>query len=84
MAVEGVLSRFGPEVPPDTPGSVSPVWTVMSEPTQMLPLVTAPVVAAPAVCAHEPELRRPWALWVFTALLVALTIGVILGRTIAD
>ncbi|GGK77665.1 hypothetical protein [Mangrovihabitans endophyticus] len=118
-----LLSRTGPEVPPDvaalpaeptlpaetdpaeTPdtGSATAPETGPAEtpdagpdpaetpepgfrdvPTQQLPLVTAPPsVAARAVIVYEPQppLRR--GLWLFTALLVALTVGVVLGQTSA-
>jgi len=68
------------------------------EPTQTLPIVAAqrpglppaaapagspPSVAARAVIVYEPEPRRRWGLWVFTAVLVALTVGVVLGQAVA-
>lgn len=65
------------------------------EPTQSLPIISAkppapppqapptPAVAARAVIVYEPEPRRPWRLWVFTAVIVALTVGVVLGQTVA-
>jgi hypothetical protein len=36
--------------------------------------------AGRAVLVYEPEVRRPWRLWVFTAVLVSLTVGVVLGQ----
>ncbi|MBU2667837.1 hypothetical protein KOI35_30430 [Actinoplanes bogorensis] len=73
-------SRSGPEVPPDE--AVSP--PVIDEPTQKLHIitVTAPPakVEARAVLVYEQVQRRPWRLWAFTAVLVALTIGVVLGQ----
>jgi hypothetical protein len=62
----------------------------VSEPTQALPLVSVPrlrmpppQVVARAVIVYQEQPRRPWRLWVFTAVLVALTMGVILGQTVA-
>jgi hypothetical protein len=62
----------------------------VSEPTQALPVVSAPrlrmpppQVVARAVIVYQERPRRPWRLWVFTAVLVALTMGVILGQTVA-
>jgi hypothetical protein len=88
--VLGLLSRTGPEVPPDVAS-----WD--EERTQLLPIIApspppAPPrrnppprsVAARAVIVYEPEPRRSWGLWVFTAVLVALTAGVVLGQTVAD
>ena len=58
--------------------------TPLNEPTQSLPTVPQPPkVAARAVIVYRDLPRRPWVLWVFTATLVALTIGVILGQTVA-
>jgi hypothetical protein len=80
----GLLSRTGPEAPPDL--ATSPV----DEPTDLLPTITPrrvppppPRVAARAVIVYEPQPRRSWGLWVFTGLLVALTVGVVLGQTAA-
>ncbi len=42
-----------------------------------------PQVVARAVIVYQERPRRPWRLWVFTAVLVALTVGVILGQTVA-
>ncbi|MFC7275858.1 hypothetical protein ACFQS1_17850 [Paractinoplanes rhizophilus] len=55
---------------------------VIDEPTQKLKVLpTVPQrVAARAVIVYEQAPRRPWRLWVFTAVLVALTIGVVLGQ----
>jgi hypothetical protein len=98
-AVMSLLSRTGPEVPPDVadaPIGTQPVRHFADEPTQTLPVVVAavppaspprtrpaPGVAARAVIVYEPQPRRPWRLRVFTAVLVALTIGVALGQTAA-
>ncbi|MET0414923.1 MAG: hypothetical protein ABW022_02735 [Actinoplanes sp.] len=41
------------------------------------------MVVARAVIVYQERPRRPWRLWVFTAVLVSLTIGVILGQTVA-
>jgi hypothetical protein len=89
-AVMGLLSRTGPEVPPDITNSA------LEEPTASLPLITPAAPAAPpqetppepkvtarAVIVYEPEPRPRRGLWVFTALLVALTAGVVLGQTSA-
>ena len=91
-----LLSRSGPEVPPDAAGAPPPPrWLV--EPTETLPVIIippapdeapvrkppAPGVAARAVIVYEQPPRRPWRLWVFTAVIVALTIGVVLGQAVA-
>ena len=62
----------------------------VTEPTQVLPHVPAPrserpspMVVARAVIVYQERPRRPWALWVFTVALVALTVGVVLGQTAA-
>jgi hypothetical protein len=39
-----------------------------------------PRVAGRAVLVYEPDARRPWRLWAFTAVLVSLTVGVVLGQ----
>jgi hypothetical protein len=97
-AVLGLLSRTGPEAPPDVADSAEPLpWPVFDdEPTQQLPLVAEPrppavaaeetppaKVEARAVIVYQPEPRRSWGLWVLTAILVALTVGVVLGQTVA-
>jgi len=78
--LDRLLSRTGPEVPPDL--EVPP--PVIDEPTQklkvILPSVPQQRVAARAVIVYEQTPRRPWRLWGFTAVLVALTIGVVLGQ----
>ena len=84
-AVLSLLSRMGPEVPPDF-ANAPPVRHPGEEPTQTLPVIVArkppaPGVAARAVIVYETQPRRPWVLWMFTAMLVALTIGVVLGQT---
>jgi hypothetical protein len=43
-----------------------------------------PKVEARAVIVYQPEPRRSWGLWVLTAVLVSLTVGVVLGQTVAD
>jgi hypothetical protein len=53
-----------------------------NEPTELLPVVP-PRVAARAVIVYEPEPRRSRGLLVFTAVLVALTVGVVLGQAVA-
>jgi hypothetical protein len=40
-------------------------------------------VVARAVIVYQDRPRRPWALWVFTVAIVALTVGVVLGQTAA-
>jgi hypothetical protein len=40
-------------------------------------------VSARAVIVYQEKPRRPWGLYVFTAVLVALTVGVVLGQTVA-
>ncbi|WP_203817520.1 hypothetical protein [Paractinoplanes ferrugineus] len=58
----------------------------MSEPTQSMPTIPRqppPVVVARAVIVYQEKPRKPWRLWAFTAVLVALTIGVVLGQTAA-
>jgi hypothetical protein len=76
--LDRLLSRTGPEMPPDL--VVPP--PVVDEPTQKLKtLPTVPQrVAGRAVIVYEPAPRQPWKLWAFTAVLVALTIGVVLGQ----
>jgi hypothetical protein len=71
-------SRTGPEVPPDV--VVPPA--VIDEPTQKLHIITAPPtrVEGRAVLVYEQAQRKPWRLWAFTAILVALTMGVVLGQ----
>lgn len=75
----GLLSRTGPEMPPDVPDSP------LNEPTALLPQITPsrPKITGRAVIVYEPEPRPRRALWVFTALMVALTTGVVLGQTSA-
>jgi hypothetical protein len=91
-AVMSLLSPTGPEVPPDVanaPTGTQPPVHFGDEPTQMLPVIAvprpararpAPSVAARAVIVYEEQPRRPWRLWAFTVVLVALTIGVVLGQ----
>ncbi|WP_433381068.1 hypothetical protein ACQPZX_16430 [Actinoplanes sp. CA-142083] len=76
--LDRLLSRSGPEVPPDL--VVPP--PVIDEPTQKLKVLpTIPQrVAGRAVIVYEQAPRKPWRLWVFTAVLVSLTIGVVLGQ----
>src|SRR4051812_14698073 len=77
--LDRLLSRTGPEAPPDL--EVPP--PVIDEPTQKLKVILPSVpqrVAARAVIVYEQAPRRPWRLWAFTAVLVALTIGVVLGQ----
>lgn len=71
-------SRSGPEVPPDAAASPP----VIDEPTQKMHIIVAPPtrVSARAVLVYEQSPRKPWRLWAFTAVLVALTIGVVLGQ----
>jgi hypothetical protein len=81
-AVMGLLSGGGPEVPPDV--VAGPVRPAVDTPTQPLPVITRPPkVEARAVIVYEPQPRRRWGLWLFTALLVALTAGVVLGQAVA-
>jgi hypothetical protein len=83
-------SRGVPEVPRQA------AHGPLAEPTQLLKIlpktvlapppsraVPPPPVAARAVIVYEPEVRRPWRLWVFTLGIVALTVGVILGQAVA-
>jgi hypothetical protein len=56
---------------------------VLNEPTQALPTVKPLKAAARAVIVYQETVRRPWRLWAFTAVLVALTVGVVLGQTVA-
>ena len=81
---------------PGRPGADGRGWfepapdPAVTEPTQVLPLVGAPpparpspLVVARAVIVYQDRPRRPWALWVFTVAIVALTVGVVLGQTVA-
>jgi hypothetical protein len=79
--LERLHSRTGPEVPPDV--VVPP--PVIDEPTQKLHIIVVPPpkVEARAVLVYEQVVRKPWRLWAFTAVLVALTIGVVLGQAVA-
>ncbi|HEY0000028.1 MAG TPA: hypothetical protein VGB74_06215 [Actinoplanes sp.] len=84
-------SRGGPEVP--RRAGREP----LAEPTQLLRTIRPktvlapppsrtmppPPVAARAVIVYEPQVRRPWRLWVFTLGIVSLTVGVILGQAVA-
>lgn len=86
------LSDF-PARPPAAPVSAAPGPAaadpapepppVLNEPTQTLPTVKPLKAAARAVIIYQETARRPWRLWAFTAVLVALTVGVILGQTVA-
>jgi hypothetical protein len=95
-----LLSRTGPEVPPDV--AAAPPAQCLVETTETLPIIApraeaagsvpppaeTPVppaarVAARAVIVYETPPRRPWRLWVFTAVIVALTVGVVLGQAVA-
>lgn len=86
--LRGPLSRTGPEVPPDIADRPVSAPPVVDEPTELLPILPQPVPVAPkiaarAVIVYEPQPRRSWGLWAFTAMLVALTVGVVLGQTSA-
>jgi hypothetical protein len=106
-AVLGLLSRNGPEAPPelqkpafaDEPTQQFPVVAARPPAFPPFPVATQPPVVAPAVAprkpeppkvearaviVYEPEPRRSWGLWVLTAVLVSLTVGVVLGQTVAD
>src|SRR4051812_3607997 len=95
-AVMSLLSRTGPEVPPDVADALlgAQPRRCLEEPTEILPVIAAaaaprrrpPVaaVAARAVIVYESPPPRPWRLWAFTALLVALTAGVVLGQAVAS
>ncbi|MFC7530601.1 hypothetical protein [Actinoplanes sp. GCM10030250] len=72
----------------EAPASVS----FLNEPTERLPIVTPevsslrsrrppPRVAGRVVLIYEQQIRKPRRLWVFTAALVSLTVGVVLGQT---
>jgi hypothetical protein len=108
-----LLSRTGPEVPPDVARVPLPdpvpapqpedsataqsdraapaaAQSCLVESTETLPIIAATprqpppaTVAARAVIVYETSPRRPWRLWAFTAVLVALTIGVVLGQAVA-
>lgn len=101
-AVQGLLSRTGPEAPPDQrqPAGGLPGRFFADEATQQYPVIAGrsaayppgtptprrlppPKVAARAVIVYEPEPRRRWGLWVLTVILVSLTVGVVLGQTVA-
>ena len=84
----GLHSTTGPESPPD---AQTVAWFgAFESPTQQLPQVAPKppkvlgrAVPTKTVVVAEPEPRRRWGLPVFAAVLVALTIGVILGQTAA-
>jgi hypothetical protein len=65
------------------PALNEPAQPALNEPTQTLPTVPPLKAAARAVIVYQEAVRRPWRLWAFTAVLVALTVGVILGQTVA-
>jgi hypothetical protein len=69
--------------PVPVPQPVPQAQPVLNEPTQALPTVKPLKAAARAVIVYQETVRRPWRLWAFTAILVALTVGVILGQTVA-
>jgi hypothetical protein len=85
-------SPAAPSSPPADPASVR---GVADEPTELLAVIAPPPgaaarvspppprIAARAVIVYEPEPRRSWGLWIFTGLLVALTVGVVLGQAVA-
>ncbi|MCA2217387.1 hypothetical protein [Jidongwangia harbinensis] len=83
--VLGLLSRTGPEVPPDV--ADAPASHVGNEPTELLPVLPAPrpapKVEARAVIVYEAAPRPRRGLWIVTAVVVALTAGVVLGQTSA-
>lgn len=73
-----------------TPAARRPAF--LDEPTAPQPIVTPPKGTGPGrpappsdagrvVLVYEQQIRKPWRLWVFTAMLVSLTIGVVLGQT---
>ena len=66
-----------PQFPADTPAAVVAPGAAPRQPEP-------PKVVARAVIVYEPEPRRSWGLWVLTAVLVSLTVGVVLGQTVAD
>lgn len=68
---------------PETLSDLPKPQPVVNEPTQTLPTVEPLKVAARAVIVYQEAVRRPWRLWVFTAVLVALTVGVVLGQSVA-
>jgi hypothetical protein len=73
-----------PAFPPSDPGpGASGPQPVVNEPTQSLPTVKPLTATARAVIVYQETVRRPWRLWAFTSVLVALTVGVILGQTVA-
>jgi hypothetical protein len=108
-AVLSLLSRSGPEVPPDmtdspndpppqsneaspsnepspsTVGDEPSPADIGNEPTELLPVIepAPPKVVARAVLVYEPEPRQSRWLLVFTGVLVALTVGVVLGQAVA-
>jgi hypothetical protein len=74
----------GPPTRPRRPETLSDFPKLaLNEPTQTLPTVKPLKVAARAVIVYQEAVRRPWRLWAFTGVLVALTVGVILGQTVA-
>ena len=72
----GLLSHPGPEAPPDE--KPAPIAEARAEEIEE----PAPV-AERTVIVYEREPRRSRGLLVFTAILVSLTVGVVLGQTVA-
>jgi hypothetical protein len=79
-------------VPPDVADSslnLPPASNVGNEPTELLPVIhpaaptVPPKVVARAVIVYEPEPRQSRGLLVFTGVLLALTVGVVLGQAVA-
>ncbi|MEV6299092.1 hypothetical protein AB0M02_06775 [Actinoplanes sp. NPDC051861] len=88
--------RLGSEGEPGSHGGADgmpvagrPVPAFVDEATDRLPIIKPaitrrpppPRVAGRVVLIYEHQIRKPWRLLVFTAALVSLTIGVVLGQT---
>jgi len=80
-----VVAPQRPTSPAGAPPVSAPASPSISPPVGTQPLLPPPpsAVAARAVIVYEQQPRQPWRLWVFTAVLVALTVGVVLGQAVA-
>jgi hypothetical protein len=68
---------------PETLSDLPKPERALTETTQALPTVKPLKATARAVIVYQEAVRRPWRLWAFTGVLVALTVGVVLGQAVA-